>query len=143
VGRWPTKVRGFRQFVGRPLGDQNTVNTPTTRVTIKLEGILAAALVDFNLMSASKKSTPCERFVMPIRLTCSAFLLILSIPACVARADVLVKEESFAADQAYIEEHYTKHEYKIPMRDDATLFTAAYVPKDSSRDYPILLQRTP
>ncbi len=52
-------------------------------------------------------------------------------------------EESFAADQAYIQANYTKYEYRIPMRDGVHLFTAAYVPKDASRSYPILLQRTP
>jgi hypothetical protein len=38
---------------------------------------------------------------------------------------------------------YTKYEYRIPMRDGARLFTAVYVPKDSSRRYPIMLTRTP
>jgi uncharacterized protein len=60
-----------------------------------------------------------------------------------ASAGAAAKDESFAADQAYIKEHYTKHEYKIPVRDGITLFTAAFVPKDASRTYPILMQRTP
>ena len=40
---------------------------------------------------------------------------------------------------------FTKHEYRIPMRDGAKLFTAVYVPKDAGPDkrYPILLLRTP
>jgi len=38
---------------------------------------------------------------------------------------------------------YTKYEYRIAMRDGKKLFTAVYVPKDSSRPYPILLMRTP
>ena len=29
--------------------------------------------------------------------------------------------------------HYTKYEYRIPMRDGKRLFTAVYVPKDSRR----------
>jgi putative CocE/NonD family hydrolase len=60
-----------------------------------------------------------------------------------ALADAPPAAESFAADQAYMKEHYTKYEYKIPMRDGVALFTAAYVPKDASTSYPILLQRTP
>jgi putative CocE/NonD family hydrolase len=44
---------------------------------------------------------------------------------------------------AYIREHYTKHEYKIAMRDGVRLFTAVYVPKDDSVRYPILMTRTP
>jgi putative CocE/NonD family hydrolase len=42
-----------------------------------------------------------------------------------------------------IREHYTKHEHRIPMRDGARLFTAVYVPKDTSRRWPILMRRTP
>ena len=38
---------------------------------------------------------------------------------------------------------YTKYEFRIPMRDGVKLFTAVYVPKDDSQQYPILLNRTP
>ena len=44
---------------------------------------------------------------------------------------------------AYTREHYTKYEYKIPMRDGVKLFANVYVPKDGSQRYPILMQRTP
>ena len=40
-------------------------------------------------------------------------------------------------------EHYDKVEYSIPMRDGTKLFTLVYVPKDKSKTYPILLNRTP
>jgi putative CocE/NonD family hydrolase len=43
----------------------------------------------------------------------------------------------------YVKAHYTKYEYRIPMRDGKKLFTAVYVPKDQSKPYPILLTRTP
>jgi putative CocE/NonD family hydrolase len=45
----------------------------------------------------------------------------------------------------YIRSHYTKYEYRIPMRDGARLFTAVYVPNDASaaKRYPILFMRTP
>ena len=43
----------------------------------------------------------------------------------------------------YVKAHYTKYEYRIPMRDGKRLFTAVYVPKDRSQKYPILLTRTP
>lgn len=39
--------------------------------------------------------------------------------------------------------HYTKYEYRIPMRDGVHLFTSVYVPKDSSHPYPFLINRTP
>jgi hypothetical protein len=43
----------------------------------------------------------------------------------------------------YTRSHYTKYEFRIPMRDGIKLFTAVYVPKDLSQPYPILMQRTP
>jgi putative CocE/NonD family hydrolase len=40
--------------------------------------------------------------------------------------------------------HYTKYEFRIPMRDGKRLFTAVYVPKDASGGpYPFLMDRTP
>ena len=42
-----------------------------------------------------------------------------------------------------IKEHYTKYEFRIPMRDGVHLFTSVYVPKDTSRAYPFLIDRTP
>ena len=43
----------------------------------------------------------------------------------------------------YIKAHYTKYEYRIPMRDGTRLFTVAYVPRDRTRTYPIMMERTP
>ncbi len=43
----------------------------------------------------------------------------------------------------YTRSHYTKFDYRIPMRDGVKLFTSVYVPKDTSEAYPILMQRTP
>src|SRR5947209_7086578 len=44
----------------------------------------------------------------------------------------------------YVRSHYTKYEYRIPMRDGKRLFTAVYVPKDAAAGpYPFLMQRTP
>ena len=66
-----------------------------------------------------------------------------AIGSPVAFAGGAAEDAPFAADQAYIREHYTKYEYKIAMRDGARLLTAVYVPKDDSETYPILLNRTP
>ena len=38
---------------------------------------------------------------------------------------------------------YIKYEYRIPMRDGVTLFTQVYVPRDKTKTYPFLVQRTP
>lgn len=47
------------------------------------------------------------------------------------------------AEEFNVREHYTKHEYRIPMRDGVRLFTSVYVPKDTSVAYPFLVDRTP
>ncbi len=51
--------------------------------------------------------------------------------------------QSFAEDSAYIRDHYTKKETRIAMRDGVKLFTSIYIPKDTTQQYPFLLQRTP
>lgn len=48
------------------------------------------------------------------------------------------------SDDAYdAREHYTKYEYRIPMRDGVKLFTSVLVPKDGSTAYPFLIVRSP
>ena len=42
----------------------------------------------------------------------------------------------------YIKNHYTKREYRVPMRDGVNLFTAVYTPNDTSQKYPLLMIRT-
>ena len=42
-----------------------------------------------------------------------------------------------------IKEHYTKYEYRIPMRDGKKLFTVVYQPKEQSKPFPFLMVRTP
>lgn len=49
--------------------------------------------------------------------------------------------------EAFFGTHFSKQEYRIPMRDGATLYTAVYTPKSSEyKDpgpYPFLMTRTP
>lgn len=45
-------------------------------------------------------------------------------------------------DSIYMRTHYDKIEVQIPMRDGIKLFTVVYMPKDQSKKYPILLNRT-
>ena len=42
-----------------------------------------------------------------------------------------------------VADNYEKFEYRVPMRDDVLLHTTVYVPKDTSKKYPIILKRTP
>jgi putative CocE/NonD family hydrolase len=46
------------------------------------------------------------------------------------------------ADASYVKDNYQKFEYSIPMRDGKKLFTSVYIPKDQSKQYPIMMDRT-
>ena len=52
-------------------------------------------------------------------------------------------QSSDSPAEAEVRSHYTKYEVRIPMRDGVKLFTAVYVPKDTSQSYPFLIDRTP
>lgn len=71
-----------------------------------------------------------DRFI-PVRVLALAGLILL----CLA-------PELPAQGVEYLKAHYTKYEHRIPMRDGTRLFTAVYVPKDTSQKYPILMIRT-
>jgi len=45
-------------------------------------------------------------------------------------------------DSIFMRKHYDKMEYQITMRDGVKLFTVVYIPKNKSKQYPILLNRT-
>lgn len=72
----------------------------------------------------------------------------MKLPACrtLIVAACVVPAIAGQADAQGIDEvkaNYTKYEYRIPMRDGTRLFTAVYVPKDTSKTYPLLMTRTP
>ena len=48
-----------------------------------------------------------------------------------------------AKDTFIVSEHYNKKEVSIAMRDGTKLHTTIYSPKNTSKQYPILMQRTP
>ena len=76
---------------------------------------------------------------MPHRFGLVSLLLIFAISPLAAQ------DKPEASPRFDVRAHYTKYEYRIPMRDGARLFTAVYVPKDASpaRLYPFLMERTP
>ncbi len=51
--------------------------------------------------------------------------------------------QSLLAQDFVVSEHYNKQEVQIKMRDGVKLHTTIYSPKDTSKSYPILMQRTP
>ena len=46
-------------------------------------------------------------------------------------------------EDTYVIDNYTKQEVTIAMRDGTKLHTTIYSPKDTTKEYPILMQRTP
>ncbi len=66
----------------------------------------------------------------------------------IAAAPLAQAQPAPAPAEDFVKAHYTKYEYRIPMRDGVKLFTAIYVPKAGafSADpgpYPIMMDRTP
>ncbi|MEZ4903576.1 MAG: CocE/NonD family hydrolase [Spirosomataceae bacterium] len=49
----------------------------------------------------------------------------------------------YAQSPNFVKENYTKLDRQIPMRDGVKLYTVIYIPKETGRDYPIILERTP
>src|SRR5512135_3519479 len=71
-------------------------------------------------------------------LTIAARSIIVALLLFAVRPAWLLAQEPYT-----IIDHYNKHEYMIPMRDGVKLFTAVYTPKDTTQNYPIILNRTP
>jgi len=73
---------------------------------------------------------------MRIFLSLAVFALIPQIAA---------QSKSDPGAEFDVKAHYTKYEYRIPMRDGVHLFTSIYVPKDAgvNHRYPFLINRTP
>lgn len=67
------------------------------------------------------------------------FFCVLALCTTALRA----QQSSFQEDSLFFRANYTKLERMIPMRDGVRLFTAIYMPKDTSGPYPFLLTRTP
>jgi hypothetical protein len=63
--------------------------------------------------------------------------------AIVFAAPALALAQDAGQLDSYIRLHYTKQERYIPMRDGVKLFTAIYLPRDTTKTYPLLIKRTP
>ncbi|MCL6268132.1 CocE/NonD family hydrolase [Flagellimonas myxillae] len=71
-----------------------------------------------------------------------SLLVVMGLINALVGCKKTVKTEA-AVKENYVELHYTKQEVDIEMRDGAKLHTTIYTPKDTSKEYPILMQRTP
>jgi hypothetical protein len=73
--------------------------------------------------------------------------LFFAFPAVFALAATLAQGQPASPNvlkEDYVRAHYTKYEFRIPMRDGKRLFTAVYAPKDAAGGpYPFLMDRTP
>ncbi|WP_409984044.1 CocE/NonD family hydrolase [Roseateles sp.] len=67
-------------------------------------------------------------------------LLLSSMLGCLLAPAGAVAAEPEPFD---IQAHYTKAEYRVPVRDGKRLFTVVHAPKDLSKTYPVLMIRTP
>ncbi|MFI5459055.1 MAG: CocE/NonD family hydrolase [Isosphaerales bacterium] len=67
----------------------------------------------------------------------------LTLGAAIFSLGLLAPDRLMAQGVEYIKSHYTKYEYRIPMRDGVRLFTSVNIPKDQTQRYPIMLLRTP
>jgi uncharacterized protein len=56
---------------------------------------------------------------------------------------ILIAAPATLIAQTGVKDLYTKREVSIPMRDGKKLFTSIYIPKDTSKRAPMLMQRTP
>ncbi|MBL7560774.1 CocE/NonD family hydrolase [Olleya sp. YSTF-M6] len=70
-------------------------------------------------------------------------VLTLVFSSCKDQVKLDTQTTAKVTDDYVVAEHYTKKEVSITMRDGIKLHTTIYSPKDTSKQYPILMQRTP
>jgi putative CocE/NonD family hydrolase len=79
------------------------------------------------------------------RIRSAAVLAVLA--TCVSAA-VIAQQAQPSPPDDFVRSHYTKYEFRIPMRDGKRLFTAVYLPKSAAfpgdpGPYPMMMDRTP
>lgn len=67
--------------------------------------------------------------------------LVTAVVFCVVVSAAVAEDASLR--ESYIRLHYIKQEHMVPMRDGVKLFTSVYIPRDTTKKYPILIKRTP
>ncbi len=78
-----------------------------------------------------------------LRAVCSVWSVVVAIGLALVAPRAVCAQEDGGDQEAYIRSHYTKHEYRVPMRDGVELYTAVYTPIDTSTSYPFMMLRTP
>ena len=77
------------------------------------------------------------------RRTLSLSLFALALFAPLAPQKSLAQTVPVTPEPYRVKDHYNKFEARIPMRDGVALHTVIFVPKDQTKTYPIMLERTP
>lgn len=72
-----------------------------------------------------------------------AFFLLLPLNLLLTSCEKTLPDKTEKKVDTYVIDNYDKTEVTITMRDSIKLHTVIYSPKDKSKTYPILLQRTP
>ena len=63
-------------------------------------------------------------------------IVALWLPLALMGSLAALRAQEPSALESYIRLHYTKQEHLIPMRDGVKLFTAVYLPRDTTKTYP-------
>lgn len=69
--------------------------------------------------------------------------LVLSLWMFAAEVAPRAVAQELQQPESYLRLHYIKSEHMIPMRDGVKLFTSVFVPRDTTKTYPIMMKRTP
>ncbi|MBL0921529.1 MAG: CocE/NonD family hydrolase [Phycisphaerales bacterium] len=86
------------------------------------------------------------RLRRPGRTVGAIVVLALALGSCAPSRDLTTPARLEAAQKdapGWYRRHYVKSEHMVEMRDGVKLFTSVYRPRDDSRDYPVILRRTP
>ncbi|MGH7980155.1 MAG: CocE/NonD family hydrolase, partial [Limisphaerales bacterium] len=75
--------------------------------------------------------SPVQSAVLPTAVCFIALAFFLRLPGAGAQG------------ANFIRAHYSKRDYWVPMRDGVRLFTSVYSPRDTSREYAIMMNRSP
>lgn len=70
-------------------------------------------------------------------------LVMLTFLGSCSKTTKTTKTSTTEVSETYVADNYTKKEVAIVMRDGVKLHTTIYSPKDTSKKYPIVMQRTP
>ena len=85
----------------------------------------------------------CREVFAMLRLRTLCLLTVVCSSALLAFATLTSPLYGQALPVRSVQQNYSKQSFRIPMRDGKTLYTSVYQPRDQSKQYPILMNRTP